>query len=274
MSLGATRLADTSTPQRSVDPRAAGLSRFAGRVALVTGAASGIGAATAARLAAEGALVWLADVDVDGSAAQASKLPDAVACAVDVTDAEAVEALVGRVVATSGRLDVLVANAGVTLDAPIWDTSPADLARVLDVNVAGAFACAAAALRHMVARGSGSVVFTASDAGLVGWPGQAAYCASKGAIVALTRAAALDAAPHGVRVNCVCPGFTDTPLVARWIAGSDDPEAARREVAATQPLGRVADPAEIAAAIAYLASDESTFVTGIALPVDGGVTAQ
>jgi NAD(P)-dependent dehydrogenase (short-subunit alcohol dehydrogenase family) len=270
-------LASASLPpgtRRAVDVERAGLRRFDGRVALVTGGGSGIGAATAARLAAEGARVWIADRDRDAGAAVAAGLQGAEALMLDVTDPAAVEAAVERIIAVDDRLDVLVANAGITLEAAIWDTSPAQLAQVLDVNLTGAFRCAAAALRAMVARGAGAVVFTASDAGLVGWPRQAAYCASKGALVALTRAAALDAAPHGVRVNCVCPGFTGTPLVEQWIASAEDPEAARAEVAATQPLGRIAEPAEIAAAIAYLASDESAFVTGIALAVDGGVTAE
>jgi len=126
----------------------------------------------------------------------------------------------------------------------------------------------------MVAHGSGSVVFTSSDAGLVGWPSQAAYCATKGALVALARAAAIDAAPHNVRVNCVCPAFTATPLVDAWLAQASDPDAARAEIAAEAPLGRIASPDEVAAAIVFLASDEARFITGVALPVDGGVTAQ
>jgi NAD(P)-dependent dehydrogenase (short-subunit alcohol dehydrogenase family) len=263
-----------AAPHRGVDVALAGLRRFEGRTALVTGAGSGIGAATAARLSAEGARVWLADIDISTCRERAAELPRAEARQLDVVDSAAVEGLVDLIVETDGRLDVLVANAGVTSEAPIWDTSAAELRRVMDVNLAGVFQCAAAALRHMVARERGAVVLTASDAGLVGWPAQAAYCASKGAVVALTRAAALDAAPHGVRVNCVCPAFTDTPLVERWIEAADDPASRRREVAEAQPLGRMAEPAEIAAAIAYLASDESSFVTGIALAVDGGVTAQ
>lgn len=263
-----------AAPRRGVDVALAGLRRFEGRTALVTGAGSGIGAATAARLSMEGARVWLADLDIAACRERAACLEGAQARQLDVRDDDAVAGLVDLIVETDGQLDVLVANAGVTSEAAIWDTSPPELQRVMDVNFRGVFQCAAAALRHMVARGSGAVVLTASDAGLVGWPNQAAYCASKGAIVALTRAAALDAAPHGVRINCVCPAFTDTPLVERWIEAADDPAARRREVAAAQPLQRMAEPAEIAGAIAYLASDESSFVTGIALPVDGGVTAQ
>ena len=248
--------------------------RFAGQVAVVTGAASGIGAATAARLASEGAEVWVTDRDLDSATARAATIDGARPAAMDVTDSVAVERVLDRVIEHCGRVDVMVCNAGVTLDAPIWDTSDEDLDRVLAVNLHGVFACARSALRRMVARGSGAVVATASDAALVGWPGQSAYCASKGAVVAFARAAALDCAPHGVRVNCVCPGFTQTPLVERWIAESDDPDGVREEVAATQPIGRIGLPSEVAAAIAFLASAEAQFITGVALPVDGGVTAR
>lgn len=250
------------------------LRRFEGQVAAVTGGASGIGAATARRLSAEGAHVWLLDRDGAAAAALADELDAADAIEVDVADARAVGAAVDRIVQSHDRLDVMIANAGVTLEASIWDTTPDQLARVVDVNLSGAFHCAARALASMVASGTGSVVFTSSDAGLVGWPSQAAYCATKGALVALTRAAAIDAAPHNVRVNCVCPAFTATPLVDAWLAQAVDPDAARAEIAAEAPLGRIASPDEVAAAIVFLASDEARFITGVALPVDGGVTAQ
>jgi NAD(P)-dependent dehydrogenase (short-subunit alcohol dehydrogenase family) len=152
--------------------------------------------------------------------------------------------------------------------------APEDWARLVAVNLTGVFNGCRAALPHMIRQRRGAIVSTASDAGLVGWPGQAAYCASKAGIIGLTRAAAVDAAPFGVRVNCVCPGFTNTPLVSAWIRAQPDPEAARREVVSTQPMGRVGSPAEIAAAIAFLASEEAGFITGVAMPVDGGVTAQ
>ncbi|MBS1880123.1 MAG: SDR family oxidoreductase [Actinobacteria bacterium] len=260
------------SPQLS--SRGNGLRRFAGQVAIVTGGGSGIGAATAARLAAEGATVVIADRDLAAAEAAAAALDGTEAVELDVSDGAAVEAVVSAVASRLGSLDVMVCNAGVTLDATVWDTDDAALERILSVNLVGAYACARSALRRMVEAGSGSVVLTSSDAGLVGWPGQSAYCASKGAIVAFVRAAALDAAPHGVRVNCVCPGFTMTPLVEQWIEDSDDPEATRAEVAATQPIGRAAEPSEIAAAIAFLASEEARFVTGTALAVDGGVTAR
>lgn len=248
--------------------------RLEGRVAAVTGGGSGIGAATARRLCAEGAHVWLLDRDGDAAADVADELGDADVAELDVADAEAVTAAVDQILKSHGGLDVMIANAGVTLEASVWDTTPAQLKHVIDVNLTGAFHCAARAMASMVARGRGAVVFTSSDAGLVGWPSQAAYCATKGALVALTRAAAIDAAPHSVRVNCVCPAFTATPLTDAWLAQMPDPEAAGAEIAAQAPLGRIARPEEVAAAIAFLASDEARFITGVALPVDGGVTAQ
>jgi meso-butanediol dehydrogenase/(S,S)-butanediol dehydrogenase/diacetyl reductase len=258
----------------TASPTAPGGDRFAGAVAVVTGGASGIGKAVCERLAAEGAEVWVADLDARAADRVAATLPKASAAGVDVADPEAVDAMVGEIVRSSGRIDVLVNNAGVVLDASVWETSPADWARVLAVNLSGAFYGCRAALPHMIAARRGAIVNTASDAGIVGWPRQAAYCASKGGVVQLTRAAALDAAPYGVRVNCVCPAFTDTPLVDAWVQAQADPDAARAAVAREQPLGRIGRPEEIAAAIAYLASDEAAFVTGAVLPVDGGVTAR
>lgn len=251
-----------------------GLRRFSGQIAAVTGAGSGIGAATARRLCREGAFVWLLDRDGEAARSVTHGLEHARAIEVDVSDPAAVADTVEEIVDTSGQLDVMIVNAGVTLEASIWQTEPEQLARVIDVNLVGAFYCAGLAVARMIEQRSGAVVFTASDAGLVGWPSQAAYCATKGAIVALTRAAALDAAPHDVRVNCVCPAFTATPLVEAWISDAADPALARAEVEQAQPIGRIAHPDEVAAAIAFLASDEANFITGIALPVDGGVTAQ
>jgi NAD(P)-dependent dehydrogenase (short-subunit alcohol dehydrogenase family) len=242
-------------------------------VALVTGGGSGIGQAACERLAAEGATVWVADIDEPAAERVAAGLAGGTARRTDVSDADQVHELVSEIVRVHGRLDVLVNNAGITLGAPVWETGAADWDRLMAVNLTGVFHGCRAALTHMVARRQGAIVSTASDAGLVGWPGQSAYCASKAGIIGFTRAAAIDAAPFGVRVNCVCPAFTDTPLVSAWVQAQPDPDAARREVAAAQPIGRMGKPAEIAAAIAFLASAEAAFITGVALPVDGGVTA-
>jgi meso-butanediol dehydrogenase/(S,S)-butanediol dehydrogenase/diacetyl reductase len=248
--------------------------RFEGAVALVTGGGSGIGRATCERLAAERAHVWVADLDQPAAERVAKALPGARARQVDVSDFQQVERLVDGIMAESGRLDVLINNAGVTLGAPVWQTGPEQWAQVLAVNLTGVFYGCRAALPHMIRQRRGAIVSTASDAGLVGWPGQSAYCASKAGIVGLTRSVAMDAAPYGVRANCVCPAFTDTPLVEAWVQSQPDPATTRAQVASAQPLGRMGEPAEIAAAIAFLASEEASFITGVALPVDGGVTAR
>ncbi|MFF8469414.1 SDR family NAD(P)-dependent oxidoreductase [Streptomyces griseus] len=251
--------------------------RFQDRVAVVTGGGSGIGRATAQRLAAEGARVWILDRDEDRAEPVAAELRAAGhaahARAIDVSDAVSVTDVVTGILDQESRLDVMVNNAGITLAGTVWETDPADWARVVAVNLGGVFNGIRAVFPAMMKTG-GAIVNTASDAGLVGWPGQAAYGASKSGVVGLTRSAAMDGAPFGIRVNAVCPGFTETPLVDAWLAAEDDPLAARRAAAAEQPLGRMAEPGEIAAAIAYLGSDEAAFVTGVALPVDGGVTAR
>lgn len=248
-----------------------GLRRFTGKVAIVTGGASGIGRACVQRLAAEGAIVWIADLpgharDLVGENSHVLSLD------MDVADPASVQSGIATVLKRSGCIDVAVNSAGIVLDAAVQDTEPRDFARIIAVNLQGTFHLCRYVLPSMIARRAGAIVNVSSDAGLVGQPSQAAYCASKGGVVQFTRAAALDAAPYGIRVNCVCPCFVSTPLLEAWISASGDPARARAEAAATQPMGRVGQPREIAAATAYLASDEARFVTGIALPVDGGST--
>ena len=232
--------------------------RYLDRVAIVVGGGSGIGSATVARLRAEGATTWIADLRAG-----------------DYTgDDRSVASALADVIARDGKLDVLVNSAGIAAMAATQDTDDDTWRRVLDCNLSGVFRTSRAALRAMIPRRSGAIVNIASDAGLVGMIDQAAYCASKGAVVHFTRAAALDAAPYAVRVNCVCPCFVDTPLARAWIERHEDPVAAAAAVAAEQPIGRMGRPEEIAGAIAFLASDEASFITGVALAVDGGVTAQ
>jgi len=250
-----------------------GLRRFEKRVAVVTGGASGIGFATACRLAAEGAKVWIADRPGRSVPASAANYGFK-SVEVDVRDEPAIAKAIERIIATDGQLDVVVNSAGIVLDATTQATSRDDWQRVIDVNLTGTFLLCRYALPRMIERRSGAIVNVASDAALVGQRAQAAYCASKGGVVQFTRAAALDAAPYGIRVNCVCPCFVDTPLLAAWVSGSPDPRQAAAEAASTQPIGRVGRPEEIAAAIAFLASDEASFVTAAVLPVDGGATVQ
>ena len=190
----------------------------------------------------------------------------------DVTNEESVRTAVSRIVARHQRLDVVVNCAGITLEGTAQGTSRSDWQRVLDINLTGTFLVCRESLPSMLERRSGAIVNIASDAAIVGQRGQAAYCASKGGVAQFTRAAALDAAPCGVRVNCVCPCYVDTPLLGAWVASAANPKQAQAEAAAAQPMGRVGKPEEIAAAIAYLASAEANFVTGVVLPVDGGST--
>jgi NAD(P)-dependent dehydrogenase (short-subunit alcohol dehydrogenase family) len=237
----------------------------AARVAVVTGGASGIGRATVARLAADGFAVAVLDI---GETTGDAKL----ALQVDITDPGAVEQAFRRIVEMFGRVDVLVNNAGIAGSAaatvchqtPIeeWD-------RVQAVNVRGPFLCTRSVLPTMLAQGNGHVITVASVAGLVAFPGRCAYTASKGAAVMFTKSVAVDYADAGIRANAVCPGMVETPMT-KWRL--DQPEL-RAQVEAKIPLGRVAQPAEVAEAIALLASDRLLYLTGHALVLDGGWTA-
>lgn len=235
-------------------------SSLSGRVALVTGGASGIGAATVALLRARGATVVAADLRPG---------PDVVA--LDVTDEAAVDALVDRVVADHGALHLAANVAGTSgTYAPVVDSSTDDWRRTLAVNLDGVYFCLRAELRALRAAGGGSIVNVASSAGRMGVPGLAAYSASKHAVLGLTKSAALEEAAHGIRVNAVLPGTVRTPMLRGFVGGD---EAALEQLGRRAPMGRLGEPEEIAEAIAWLLSDAAGFVTGNALAPDGGVAA-
>ena len=188
----------------------------------------------------------------------------------DVRDGAAVERVVAEITARHGRIDVLSANAGVELPSSpaVWETSDDDWARLFDVNVTGVFRLCRAALPHMPE--GGSIVLMGSINSFVTYPGNAAYTATKGALLQFTKACALDAVERGVRANCVCPGVIDTPLTDSFLELADDPQALRAEYAALAPMNRLGTAREVANCVLFLASDEASFVTGSALVVDGG----
>jgi NAD(P)-dependent dehydrogenase (short-subunit alcohol dehydrogenase family) len=251
------------------------MDRLEGKRAIVTGAGAGIGRSIALRLASEGARVAIADVDESAAGKVASEIEgETLARRTDVTRAGEVEDLVAGVVEAWGGLDVMVNNAGVGVAATAVETTEEDYERVMDVCVKGTLLGMKYAIPAIRTAGGGSVINMSSVAALVGITDRAVYSAAKGAILSMTRAAAVDHVEEGVRVNCIAPGTVDTPWISRITSGYEDPEAARANMQARQPHGRFVTPEEIAAMAAYLAADESASCIGACMVVDGGVTAR
>jgi 2,3-dihydro-2,3-dihydroxybenzoate dehydrogenase len=249
------------------------MARFDGKAVLVTGASSGIGAATARRFGREGARVMVSGLDEDGTASVAREIGvaggEAHCIHGDLSDRAFCRRLFDETLARLGRLDVLVNNAGVSRRGTAEETSDETWDLTLAVNLSAMFFLSRAAVPVMRGQGGGAIVNTASELAIVATTRAPVYCASKAGVVQLTRAMALDHAREGIRINAVCPGPVDTPLLAGF---RDHPEEELRKIAAETPMGRIGTPDEIAAAILFLASDDASFMTGAAMVVDGGIS--
>jgi 2-keto-3-deoxy-L-fuconate dehydrogenase len=253
---------------------------LAGKISVITGAASGIGAATARAFAAQGAVVYAADLDGAGAERLAAELragsADVTALPLDVTSAEAVDAAFRAVIQRSGRVDALVNSAGVAHVGTLLDTSESDLDRLYAVNVKGTIHACRAAVREMIGQGGGTVVNLASIASVIGLTDRFAYTMTKGAVLALTRSIAVDYMKQGIRCNCICPTRVHTPFVDGFISKNYPGREAEtfKKLSEYQPMGRMAKPGEVAAMALFLSTDASSFITGHAMPVDGGVLIQ
>jgi NAD(P)-dependent dehydrogenase (short-subunit alcohol dehydrogenase family) len=255
--------------------------RLQGKVALVTGAGSGIGRAIALTFAREGATIGVnVHQNVSGGERTASAISregeEAMLLQADISQSDAVKDMVQKLSKNFGGLDILVNNSGVgTTRTPdrVTEIGEDEWDHVMDVNLKGAFLTSKYAIPHMKRRGGGTIVNIASIRGLLGNPVLASYCASKGGMVLLTKQMALDYADENIRINCVCPGFTDTEMFQSYLQKQDDPKKARERFSDMAPLKRIGLPEEIATAALFFASDDSSFITGVALPVDGGYTA-
>lgn len=245
------------------------------RVAVVTGATSGIGAVTAARLHADGFAVVVAGRDTTRGRQVVERLGSrSVFARSDLTEPGAAQSLIASALDRYGRVDVVVNNAALDHTGDLLDTSEDDVRAVFEVNSLAAVSVLQAAGRAMRDAGGGSIINVTSRLASIGVPSMSVYSASKGALRSLTTAAAVELAPHNIRVNAVAPGFTRTPMYDQWLLEQADPQMAEAALCASVPLGRPAEPDDVAATISFLASPQASYITGASIPVDGGYTAQ
>jgi NAD(P)-dependent dehydrogenase (short-subunit alcohol dehydrogenase family) len=241
-------------------------------VALVTGAGSGIGKETARRFASEGARVACADIRGEAAMATASEIGEhALGLELDVTSTPSIVAGLGQLLERFGGLDCVINNAGVTIVGAAHEMPEEEWDKELDTNLKSVYLVSKAAWPHLVERGGGSITSTASIAGIWAIPEDAAYCASKAGVIMLTKCMALDGAKAGIRVNCICPGFIETPMIDGYFDDQPDPQASRDYATSIHPLGRLGKPRDIADGFVYLSSDEASWVTGTPLVIDGGL---
>ena len=246
-----------------------------GKVALVTGAGKGIGKGCAEVLSRYGARIAVVDIDTAAGPQTAKGIEanggHAVFLPADVSKAAEVQNMVAQLIELFGRLDILINNAGYHISKSVEDTSEEEWDYILDTNLRSVFLCSKYAIPYL-RKTRGAIVNMASMVGLVGQRNAGAYSATKGGIIAMTKGMALDFAKDGIRVNCICPGWVETPLVEDWFSQQADPQAAKTYIFARHPLGRIATPEEVGDAAVFLCSEASSFVTGVTLPLDGGVT--
>lgn len=251
------------------------MNRFEGKVAFVTGGASGLGEATARLFAAEGAKVVVADINEAGATAVAASLPDALALRVDTSEAAAVEQAIAAAVARYGRIDIIFNNAGIAGEQlPIHETDVENWKKVRAINGDGVFFVLKYGIAAMLETGGGAIVNTSSTNGLVGLPNIAPYTFTKWGVIGLTKSVAIEYAQHNIRVNAVAPTVVRTALVEKFIQESADPAAMAARMEHFNPMPGMPEPRDVAAAVAFLASDDARFITGHVIPIDGGYTAQ
>lgn len=251
------------------------MKRFDGKVVFITGGAAGLGAATAQRFADEGARVAVADINVQGAQEVAGKLPDAIALQVDTSDPQSVEKAIATTVERMGRIDVIFNNAGISGEQlPVAEASVENWKRVMSINGDGVFYVLKYGVAAMLKTGGGAIVNTSSTNGLVGIPNIPPYTFTKWGVVGITKSVAMEYATQGIRVNAIAPTVVRTPLVEKFIEEAADPKEMAKRMENWNPMPGMPEPRDVAAAVAFLASDEARFITGHVIPIDGGYTAQ